>query len=81
MTARTVWRSVSVEMDTPAELAASIERSDLPTTDGELFAGYGIMAQPFRSGHVLVVRRFPYTTLGAAYTSVWHCDPAGRWTT
>ena len=81
MTARTTWRSVGAEMDTPAELAASIERSDLPTADGELFAGYGIMAQPFRSGHVLAVRRFPYTTLGAAYTSVWHCDPAGRWTT
>ena len=67
-------------MESPGELAASIERSELPTGSDERFTGYGIMAQPFRSGHVLAFRRFPYTSIGPGYTSVWHCDPDGRWT-
>jgi hypothetical protein len=67
-------------MTAPAELAAARARSDLPPGDGERFAGYGIMAQPFRSGHVLALRRFPHTSIGAGYTSVWHGDPDGRWT-
>ncbi len=67
-------------MTAPGDLAAGLERSDLPPGEGERFAGYGIMAQPFRSGHVLALRRFPHTSIGAGYTSVWHCDPDGRWT-
>jgi hypothetical protein len=65
---------------TPGELAAGVARSDLPAGEDERFAGYGVMGEPFRSGHVLAVRRFPHNTIGAAYTSVWHCDPEGRWT-
>jgi hypothetical protein len=34
----------------------------------------------FSSGHVLALRRFEATSLGRAYTSVWHRDPKGRWT-
>lgn len=67
-------------MTAPGELAASVERADLPVGGHERFAGYGIMAQPFRSGHVLALRRFPHNTIGGDYTSVWHCDPDGRWT-
>jgi hypothetical protein len=67
-------------MTAPGELAAALERSDLPPGEGERFAGYGIMAQPFRSGHVLALRRFPHTSIGAGYTSVWHCDADGLWT-
>ena len=67
-------------MTTPGELAAVLERSDLPPGEGERFAGYGVMAQPFRSGHILALRRFPRTSIGAGYTSVWQCDPDGRWT-
>jgi hypothetical protein len=67
-------------MTAPGELAATVQRSDLPFGEGERFAGYGIMAQPFRSGHVLALRRFPHTSIGAGYTSVWQCDPDGRWT-
>jgi hypothetical protein len=26
------------------------------------------------------MRRFPINSGGTAYTSVWHCDPSGRWT-
>ncbi len=51
-------------MTAPGELAAALERSDLPPGEGERFAGYGIMAQPFRSGHVLALRRFPHTSIG-----------------
>lgn len=51
----------------------------LPAGDEERFAGYGIIGLPFRSGHVLAMRRFPASSIGPAYTSIWHRDPAGRW--
>ena len=35
---------------------------------------------PFSSGHVLAFRRYEASSVGAAYTSVWHRDPNGRWT-
>jgi hypothetical protein len=37
------------------------------------------MSCPFVSGHILAMRRFPATSVGPAYTSVWHCDPERRW--
>ncbi len=52
----------------------------LPDGDGERFAGYGVMAAPFRSGHLLALRRFPASSVGPGYTSVWHRSPAGHWT-
>jgi hypothetical protein len=52
----------------------------VPGGTGDRFAGYGVMGQPFRSGHVLALRRFPASSLGQAFTSVWHRDPAGVWT-
>lgn len=39
-----------------------------------------MIAQPFASGHILALRRFTTTSIGPAYTSVWHRDPDGRWT-
>lgn len=38
------------------------------------------MGLPFASQHILCLRRWPVSSLGAAYTSVWHRNPAGRWT-
>jgi hypothetical protein len=38
------------------------------------------MGLPFRSGHVLGLRRFPASSIGPGYRSVWHRDPDGRWT-
>ena len=35
---------------------------------------------PFRSGHLLALRRFPVSSIGPAYTSVWHRRPDGQWT-
>jgi hypothetical protein len=67
-------------MKFPSVEAAEIERhAELPTGAGDRFNGYGVMGLPFASGHVLAMRRFPVSSIGPAYTSVWHRDPAGRW--
>ena len=62
-----------------ATLAAAAESADPPTGDGERYAGYGVMGLPFSSGHVLAMRRFPASSIGSGYTSVWHRTPAGQW--
>src|SRR3990172_1211308 len=65
----------------PRDCAERIERApELPRGDGERFGGYGVMGAPFCSGHVLAMRRFTASSVGAGYTSVWHRDPGGAWT-
>lgn len=65
----------------PAALADAVEReAELPPGRAERFSGYGVMGMPFRSGHVLGLRRFPASSIGPGYRSVWHRDPDGRWT-
>ncbi len=65
----------------PRDYADRIERTpELPRGDDERFGGYGVMGLPFASGHVLAMRRFTASSVGAGYTSVWHRDPAGAWT-
>ncbi len=65
----------------PAELVERLERSPaLPSGSDERFNGYGVMGLPFKSGHVLALRRFPATSVGPGYSSVWHRAPDGRWT-
>jgi hypothetical protein len=66
-------------MRSPAQVAADSETAEVPAGPGERFAGYGVMGLPFGSGHVLAMRRFPASSIGPAYTSVWHRDPEGRW--
>lgn len=67
-------------MRSVADWASQAEdEARLPEGTGERFAGYGIMGLPFASGHVLAMRRFAASSVGPAYTSVWHRDPAGRW--
>ena len=66
-------------MDLAAHAAAT-ESADLPHGDEERFAGYGVMGLPFSSGHVLAMRRFPASSIGPPYTSVWHRSPEGVWT-
>ena len=63
-----------------AARAAETESAGLPEGDQERFAGYGVMGLPFSSGHVLAMRRFPASSIGPPYTSVWHRSPAGEWT-
>ena len=63
------------------ELVEQLEKSPaLPSGSEERFNGYGVMGLPFMSGHVLALRRFPATSVGPGYTSVWHRAPDGRWT-
>ena len=62
-----------------AEQAEAAEHGEVPSGDGERFAGYGVMGLPFASGHVLAMRRFAASSVGPGYTSVWHRDPGGRW--
>jgi hypothetical protein len=66
-------------MSVPARLAADAEKAELPAGSDERFAGYGVMGLPFASGHLLALRRFPASSIGPAYTSVWHREPDGRW--
>jgi hypothetical protein len=63
----------------PATMAAATEKARLPAGRGERFAGYGVMGLTFRSGHVLAMRRFAASSIGSAYSSVWHRAPDGRW--
>jgi hypothetical protein len=65
----------------PREMVQRAEaNAQLPSGSDERFAGYGVMGLPFASGHVLALRRFPASSLGPGYISVWHRSPEGRWT-
>lgn len=68
-------------MKAPSQLAQQAEDyPTLPPGPGERLAGYGVMGLPFVSGHVLGLRRWTASSVGEGFTSVWHRDPAGRWT-
>lgn len=68
-------------MREPADIVEDLEsHPELPPGCEERFFGYGVMGLPFRSGHVLGLRRFPASSIGPGYRSVWHRDPDGRWT-
>ncbi|MFC5269156.1 hypothetical protein [Adhaeribacter terreus] len=65
---------------TPRALAQKLEAErSLPTGSEERFNGFGVMGLPFSSGHVLALRRFPASSVGAGYTSVWHRLPNQSW--
>jgi hypothetical protein len=64
----------------PRELVAALETAaSLPAGSNERFHGYGVMGLPFRSAHVLAMRRFTASSIGPGYTSVWHRSPNGEW--
>jgi len=52
----------------------------LPDTELERFHGWGVMGLPFASGHLLGLRRWPASSIGPPYTSLWHRAPDGLWT-
>jgi hypothetical protein len=65
---------------TPREIAGAVEDAPgLPDARRERFRGYGVMGLPFESGHVLGLRRFPVSSIGPGYSSIWHRSPDGRW--
>jgi hypothetical protein len=62
------------------ELAQRLEDSPtLPAGEEERFSGYGVMSCPFSSGDILCHRRFTKSSVGPAYTAIWHYS-GGRWT-
>jgi hypothetical protein len=64
----------------PRALVGKLETTAaLPSGSEERFSGYGVMGLPHRSGHVLAMRRFPASSVGPGYTSVWHRTPDSRW--
>lgn len=68
-------------MREPVELARQVEDDPhLPAGACERVSGYGVMGLPFRSGHVLGLRRWTASSVGDGFTSIWHRNPAGRWT-
>ena len=68
-------------MAEPKELVDRLEQgAELPSGNEERFSGYGVLGVPFTSGDLLAMRRFPASSLGESYTSVWHRNPQGRWT-
>jgi hypothetical protein len=68
-------------MKAPAQFAQAVEeRPLLPPGDCERVSGYGVMGLPFASGHVLGLRRWTASSVGDRFTSIWHRNPAGRWT-
>ncbi|MEP7216348.1 MAG: hypothetical protein ABI782_08845 [Anaerolineaceae bacterium] len=60
-------------------LAAEKHATLLPGAN-ERFSGWGLMGLPFQSGDVLATRRFPASSVGPGYSSVWYRTPAGDWT-
>ena len=65
----------------PRDHALKVEdEALLPGSTWERFSGYGVMGLPFASGHILALRRFPASSVGSGYSSVWHRTPTGRWT-
>jgi hypothetical protein len=62
-----------------ARTAAIVEgRGQAPLPGHEYVRGWGVFGLPFDSGHVLALRVFPQNSF-APYRTVWHRDPAGRW--
>jgi hypothetical protein len=76
------WHTYTVPaVDEPRDLVERLtSQTGLPPGEDERFSGYGVMACPFSSGHILCHRRFVASSIGPAYTSVWHYDPEGSWT-
>ncbi|GAA1887738.1 hypothetical protein GCM10009715_37120 [Paeniglutamicibacter psychrophenolicus] len=65
---------------TPQQYAQRAEAgATLPPGDGDRLAGYALMGLPFSSGHYLAYRRFPRSSFGPGYSSVWLRRPDGSW--
>ena len=68
-------------MKEPAQVARYVEEFPrLPPGADERVSGYGVMGLPFRSGHVLGLRRWNASSVGPGFTSIWRRDPDGQWT-
>lgn len=72
--------SGAVEESRPPGRARETARRDAAVRESrsERLSGYGIMAQPFDSGHVLALRVFTESDHGP-FRALWHRPPSGRW--
>jgi hypothetical protein len=69
-----------IDMIEPRSLVEQIEReARLPASDDQRFAGYGAMGLPFASGHIIGPRRWPVSSVGDGFTTVWYRNPHGEW--
>lgn len=65
----------------PGGRVAELERwGEVPAGAGDRFGGYAVLGLTFAGGDVLALRRFPATSAGRPYTSVWHRSAEGKWT-
>ena len=69
----------------PRDLAIALEAAPwLPEGDAdgreERFNGYGVVGVRQASGDVLALRRWPASSIGPGYTSVWRRGAGGAWT-
>ncbi len=66
---------------TPRRAVSTLTESpQLARGSDERFTGYGAMGVPYSRGHYLAFRDMLASSLGAAYRTIWHRDPQGRWT-
>jgi hypothetical protein len=72
---------MSTSRANPRDLVAAVEARPVLSGDraADRFVGYGVMGVYFPSGDVLALRRFPATSVGPGYVSVWHRDRTGQW--
>jgi hypothetical protein len=67
-------------MAEPRDVVQRLEAAgQLPDGNEERFSGFGVMAVPFSTGHLLAMRHFHASSIGPGYTSIWHRSPEGRW--
>ena len=67
-------------MRSPRDWAEHSERHpEVPPGTEERVSGYGVMGQPFASGHVLGLRRWTASSVGDRFSSIWHREPDGTW--
>ena len=67
---------------TPSAVIEAIERDTfMPAEPGDVFSGWGVIGRAVPSQDTSWrLRRYVVSSLGPAYTSIWHRDPADRWT-
>jgi hypothetical protein len=56
-------------MKEPRDFARDVSQFAIPDGRGDRFSGYAVIGLPFSSGHVLALRCFPASSLGAACSS------------
>lgn len=77
---RTSITAARLPARSPQAAAETTERlARLPEGTDERFVGYGVIGLTWSSGHVLGLRRWPASSIGPAYTSIWHRTPTGNW--